>query len=248
MVRLSGRGVAAGLFVLVLAAVCVRLGFWQLHRLDERRARNEALSEALALPTLELDGDALARVLSDPGGYRYRRVRASGEFSPEGAFLLRGRAHRGTPGVHLVEPLRLGGDTVLLVDRGWLPAGDGASVDPRPYHHRGWGTVEGLLQPLPSTATDAQAVTLEVDGVAVRTYQRLDLDTLRTASIGSVLPIYLLRIPAEGESDSLPIPEPIPTLDEGPHLGYAMQWFSFAAIAVIGFGVVVFRSGRESRS
>jgi cytochrome oxidase assembly protein ShyY1 len=36
----------------------------------------------------------------------------------------------------------------------------------------------------------------------------------------------------------------MPALDEGPHRGYAIQWFAFAVIALVGAGAVVVRERR----
>ena len=39
-----------------------------------------------------------------------------------------------------------------------------------------------------------------------------------------------------------PVPVPPPTLDEGPHLSYAVQWFIFAAAVLLGWVLAVRRS------
>ena len=243
--KVSARGLAAAAGVLVIAAVCIRLGFWQLHRLEERRARNAVLEAALAEPVLVLEGEALRAVAEAPERFRFRRVRATGRFD-RGAVLLRGRARQGAPGVHLVAPLVLAaGDTAILVDRGWLPAADAATADPRPYTIAGPVSVMGLLHPLPPAVAEDGALVRPLEGGNVRTVQRLHAGVLGPEGPPAVLPVYLQRIPPEGGEDSLPFAAPVPALDEGPHLGYAFQWFSFAAIAVVGFAVVTLRRMRR---
>ncbi|HEX6068964.1 MAG TPA: SURF1 family protein [Longimicrobiaceae bacterium] len=246
MGKVTARGLAAAAGVLLIAAVCVRLGFWQLHRLEERRARNAMLAAALAEPVLALEGQVLRAVAEAPERFRFRRVRVSGRFDPAAALLLRGRARRGSPGVHLVTPLLLAaGDTGILVDRGWLPAADAATADPRPYAISGPVSVVGLLHPLPPALEEDGALIRPLDGGEVATVQRLHAGVLGSNAPAALLPVYLQRIPGEAGEDSLPLAEPIPALDEGPHLGYAFQWFSFAAIAVIGFAVVALRGPRR---
>ena len=44
------------------------------------------------------------------------------------------------------------------------------------------------------------------------------------------------------------MPAPLPTLTEGPHLGYAIQWFTFAIIALAGFVILALREGRDESS
>ena len=246
MVKMSASGIAAGIGVVLIAAVCVRLGFWQLHRLDERRAENAVLSAALSAPPIDLRGAMLDSVLADPGRYRFRRARVEGHYDSTAAFLLRGRARRGAPGVHLVAPLKLDGAArTILVNRGWLPSPDAATADPRPYASAGSMVVEGLLHPLGAAVGDPSPVMLRVDGTVVRSYQRLDWPTFQAVLTADLLPVYLQRVAPEDTPESLPAADPIPSTDNGPHLGYAFQWFSFAAIAVIGFGVVATRKRRR---
>lgn len=246
MAKISGMGIAAAVLVAVVAAVCIRLGFWQLQRLEERRAANVELAAALAAPPLDLRGEMVDSVAANPERYRFRRARVAGVYAAAGTFLLRGRARTGSPGVHLIAPLNLeSDDRAILVDRGWLPAPDAATADPRPYHDEGPVAVEGLLRPLGNAPGDARPVTLRIAGTAVPSYQRLDSITLRAQISARLLPVYLQRVPAGEGAERLPLAEPIPAVSEGPHLGYAFQWFSFAAIAVIGFAVALARARKR---
>jgi surfeit locus 1 family protein len=242
------RGIAGALVTLLVAAVCVRLGFWQLHRLAERRASNAELAHAIARPPLAL-GDDLAAIMRNPEGFVDRRARVTGTYDSAAALVLRGRAFEGAPGVELAAPLRpVGRDTVVIVDRGWVPAPDAASADPGRYPEPGLRTVTGILREMPVIAEGAKPVTLTVDGVPVHTVQRLDLATLRAHSRAPLRPLYLQQLPEPARPDSvLPRRVPIPPMSEGPHLSYAIQWFSFAAIAIIGFLVVVFHRARHPR-
>jgi surfeit locus 1 family protein len=243
-VRFSTRGVLAALLVLLLAGVCVRLGFWQLDRLAQRRARNAAVTGAMKLPALPLR-DSFAAVLHSPDRYVYRRVAVRGVYDPAGEVLLRGRSEGGRPGVHLVAPLLVAGDTVVMVNRGWVPAADASTVDPRSYAEPGMREVEGVLLPS-SGAEGASPLRLPVGGTMVQSYSRLPLDSLGRSARYALLPLYLQQLGGSPAPDSLPHRVSIPPLDEGPHLGYAVQWFSFAAIALIGL-VVLLRRDRRGR-
>jgi cytochrome oxidase assembly protein ShyY1 len=46
------------------------------------------------------------------------------------------------------------------------------------------------------------------------------------------------------ESGELLEPIAEPTLDEGPHLSYAVQWFIFSALAALGWFLAVRKSRR----
>lgn len=221
----------------------MRLGFWQLDRLDQRRTRNASLTGAMALPVLDLR-DSAALVIAAPDEYLYRRVRVRGAYDPARQVVLRGRTDGGNPGVHLVAPLLFGGDSAVMVNRGWVPSPDAVSVDPRAHAEPGVREVVGILESAPAT-DDAAPLDREVGGVPVHTFARLPLDSLRAASPGTLLPLYVQQLSGSAPPDSLPERVPLPPLDEGPHLGYAMQWFSFAAIALAGLGVMLARAWRR---
>lgn len=238
----AGRGLVAVILVVVVAAVCIRLGFWQLDRLQQRRASNEAIASAMARPALLLDSATVDDILENPEGFLFRIASVRGSFDHERDIVLRGRAHQGRPGVHLVSVLRLDGvDATILVNRGWLPAPDAASADPRPYAVDGIIEITGILQAVPTVEEPQGPVPVDLGDTVVTSYRRLDHATIaRSIDDGSVLPrLYLQELPSATASTP-PIPVPAPELDEGPHLGYAIQWFSFAAIAVGGlFAVAV---------
>lgn len=241
--RLSGTLLVLG--VVIIASVCVRLGFWQLDRLEQRREANARIAAAASLPPLPLDRSGIAAIYLDPDGHLYRGATASGSFDHSGEVLLRGRSYDGRPGVHLVTPFRLDEGGLILVNRGWLPSPDAATADPRPYRVSGPARVSGTLQAVPNDPDDGTPLTVVVDGFEVDTFRRIDGATIAARLDEPIPPLYLQAGP-DGASDGLPIPVPPPALDEGPHLGYAIQWFSFAAIAVFGFLFVVISRSRRA--
>src|SRR6185503_12619800 len=102
--------------------------------------------QALRMPTLAYDSAAAEAIEREPGLFLNRRVRAAGSYDPAGEVVLRGRADQGRPGVHLVTPLVVPGvSRALLVNRGWVPSPDAATVDPRAWAEPGARTVEGIL-------------------------------------------------------------------------------------------------------
>ena len=230
---------------LAVAALCVRLGFWQLDRLEQRRARNASLTGAMALPVLELR-DSAALVLADPDSFLYRRVRVRGGYDASREVVLRGRTDGGNPGVHLVAPLVFAPDTSVMVNRGWVPAADAVTVDPRDHAEPGEREVVGILVAAPAT-DDAAPLDREVAGAPVHTFARLPLDSLRASAPGTLLPLYVQQLSGSAPADSLPRRVPLPPLGEGPHFGYAVQWFSFAAVALVGLAILLARSRRAGR-
>ena len=245
--RLSPRGALGAALILAMCALCVRLGFWQLDRLEQRRARNAVVLAGMRQAPRPADAALAAEMTRDPARLVYRRVVARGRFLPESGFVLRGRVEFGRPGVHLATPLLLEGGAVLLVNRGWVPAPDGATPPQLPAPPADVVTVEGILQQVPVTQDrGGRSVSARGD----TTYRRLDLAVVRARLQRPVLPMYLQVLGDTGaaarSARTLPVTVPPPPLDEGSHLGYAIQWFSFALIGIIGLTILLRRGGRPT--
>jgi surfeit locus 1 family protein len=238
------RGVFAAVLgtvvVLVVAGVCARLGVWQLDRLAERRALNAVVSERLALAPLEL-----ASAPADTTGLSYRMAEFVGEYDAARGVVLAGRSHQGTSGVHLLLPLRLEDGSAVLVQRGWLPALDAARVDPASYAEGGRVRVRGLLATFPELGLGGGSAGSGAAGFR-RVWYRLDGSGLREQLPYRVSSLYLQELPDAVAAAGQPVALPVPELDDGPHLGYAIQWFSFGLIALVGWLVLLVR--REGRA
>lgn len=235
-------GIIGTLLALLVAAVCVRLGIWQLDRLDQRRERNAAVAERMQASPRPLLGP-----VADTTGLLYRRVAVSGELDHARSVVLRGRSYRGSPGVHLITPLRLArGRGVVLVNRGWLPSADAATVDLAPYAEPVTIELTGLATPFPvdsESSSSPDAVALDVSDGGSAVLQRLDAGALRRLLPYPILDVYVQALPDDEAAAELPARLEPPDLDEGPHLGYAVQWFGFAAVALFGWGIVAIRRG-----
>lgn len=245
--RLSLRGALAAAFILAMCALCVRLGFWQLDRLGQRKARNQAVQAAMRLPVLEYDSAMAEAIEREPGRFINRRVRATGTYDAAGEVILRGRSHRSNPGVHLVTPLVAPGvGRALYVNRGWVPSSDAATVDARPFAEPGTRTVAGILQEIPrGTRAGGEPATTRVNGAPVVTYRRLDVQTLRRTQRRPFVRLYLQQLPGADPAETRPpVRIALAPQDNGPHLSYAVQWFSFATIGVVGLVIMLLRQRR----
>lgn len=238
----SWRGVLARvlgtLAVLVIAGVCVRLGVWQLDRLAQRKARNEVIAARMAEPVLELGSVPL-----DTSGLIYRVVEVEGEYDAGRGVVLAGRSYQGSTGANLLMPLRLPDGGSVLVQRGWLPALDAAQVDPGAYAAAGPVKLRGLLLAFPDLGAAHEAA---AGDQFRRVWYRFDGAAMRRQLPYPGFGLYLQLLPAAVTAESsYPVALPAPDLDDGPHLGYAIQWFSFALIALVGWVVLLIR--REGR-
>jgi surfeit locus 1 family protein len=222
--------------LMLLAAVCVRLGFWQLERLGERRAVNQAALAARAKPALDL-GVSAARTGEDLSD---RWVEARGVYDREHEIVLRGEAFQGAPGVLLVTPLRLAGsDTAVLVLRGFVPAPDAVRANTDSLVEPGPVRVQGLATRIESGGGQP------LEHAGRTTWARLDLDALRARLPYPLLPVAVRQTP-DSSLPRLPRRLPPPEFNDGPHLNYAIQWFLFAGMAV-AFAVLVVGRTRSAR-
>ncbi len=223
----------------------VRLGFWQLDRLAQRRASNAELVQQLALPPLSLAGDALPAELVDGGdltALKNRAASARGTYDFSHQVVLKLQNWQGQPGVHLITPLLIEGSSravlAVLVDRGWVPYAEAAPDSQRQFDEPGPVTVTGrfqLSQPLPAAATQPGSPQAE--------WYRLDIAALQAQVPYPLLPVYIQQSPPPGGNVKLPYRvEPVYDLSDGPHLSYAIQWYSFAVIFGGGYGYYVYKN------
>jgi surfeit locus 1 family protein len=235
------RGVLAAVLVVAAASVCMSFGFWQLDRHEQRKQRNETVRAARDLPAAALDAALIAAISADPGAYAYRRIRVAGTVPTASEFLLRGRSHMGQPGVNVLAPLHLSGsDAVVLVNRGWLGAADAATVDPRPYAEPEAREVEGIVLPYPDAAGEGRPLHVDLGDFRVFSVGRIDRPAVESHLAVNTLPFYIQQLP-EAAPNGPPVRLGFPELDGGPHLMYAVQWFGFAAVFLIGLMVVALR-------
>jgi surfeit locus 1 family protein len=234
--------------VLLGMAVLARLGVWQLDRLEQRRARNAAIIHQLELAPLNLAGDSLP---NDLGSLKNRRGTAHGEFDYSHQMALLHQNWRQTPGIHLVTPLVIDGTSqAVLVDRGWLPTDQAAPENWPRFDEPSPATVTGLIQlsqTLPARAGDAaQTISAEPQSE----WYRVDIEAIQAQMPYELLPIYILATPTEESTLNLPYRvRPEFDLSDGPHLGYAIQWFIFSVIlGVIYVRIVTKRETDEIKT
>ena len=135
-VMLSREWLLTTLLVLVGSAVCVRLGIWQLDRLQQRRTFNAHVEAMWSAPPLTLTGVSMAEGLTT---MEYRAVQVSGTYDFANQVALRNSYFQGQYGYYLLTPLLLNDGSAVLVERGWIPAdGNESPTEWRRYDQPGW--------------------------------------------------------------------------------------------------------------
>lgn len=164
----------------------------------------------------------------------FRRAIVTGVYDDARTIIIAGRSLRGTPGVYVLTPLHVGGSAVFI-NRGFAPSSDAAHVDVTTLREPAPDSLEGLVTYLGHDENPVAA-----DRNFKRVWYRPSIAQLRAQSPYPVASYVVQLLPAPDAPES-PVRLPAPVLDEGRHLGYAIQWFSFAGIFVIGWAVIVFR-------
>jgi len=232
---LTPRWILTTLLVIAAVAVMIRLGFWQLERLAWRQDLNRRITAQLNAPPLDLNGEIPVSQLTD---MEYRMVQVSGVYDFEHEFLWRNQVWDNQAGYHLFTPLQIdGSDWVVYVDRGWIPLDQADAESRLQYRQSGVVSLTGMLRrPIPKPAiggvADPPAGTVQPRPEA---WNWVDLNRWQNETGLNLLPVWVQQAP-QGAALRLPYPSlPDIEITEGPHFGYALQWFTFAAILAMGY-------------
>ncbi len=225
---------------LLFAALFVRLGSWQLSRLEERRASNALIEARMDEPPRTLEG-LIGQYGTDPGALIYRQAIVTGRFRTSDEFYSVGRNYDGLTGTMLLTPLELEDGSVMIVVRGLAPIG--TPGPPATAYEPPTGTVT-LTGRLDDGEEPLRIGEPDPDNGVLKSISRVDLEYIDRWLPANVLPISLVMTDqSPASTGEMPLPIPLPELSEGRHLGYAVQWFAFAIIAVIGTAVLVRQAG-----
>ncbi|MET0068290.1 MAG: SURF1 family protein [Candidatus Thiodiazotropha sp.] len=211
-------------FMVILVPLFCALGVWQLDRAEQKRQLASNQEARRKMPTV-----AIGENREDPASWEFRSLRAEGRFLPQWTLLIENRKHQGRTGYHVITPLQLAhSEQILLVNRGWISAQEYSEQAPLPTPDESV-TVHGQYH-LP------QAPALALEFVDSRTrkpphWPYLTLEHFAQWSGLEPLPFALLQAP--GDSSGFIRAWPRPSFDDGMHIGYAIQWFAFAAIALL---------------
>jgi surfeit locus 1 family protein len=232
----------ATLLLLAGTTLCIRLGIWQLDRLAQRRAFNHQVESMRAMPALDLNQEQP----KDISQMEWRAVNVQGKYDFANQVALRNQYDGDQYGYHLMTPLVFDPSSIpsvtgqagaVLVDRGWIPAdNDSAPAEWRKYDEPGNIKLAGQIR-LGQTkpAFGGVADTLPQNGTKLELWNNADITHIASQLPYPVPPVYIQ--PNVDANDTVPpIPyQPTVDLTEGPHLGYAFQWFTFATILFVGY-------------
>lgn len=214
--------------VIVFAIATSLLSWWQFSRREEKVQKIQLVLDNYDATPVPLDRiDWVYDSANNPVN-EWRPVTVTGRYLPELTLLVRNRPLSGSAGFLQLVPFQLESGQVIVVERGWLRAGSDIT--------------EPEANPLPSGEAKQLVLRLrpsEPDlgrGNVVGQVASIDLPAIKKLlSLNLQTQFYGRLVSEEPGSDQLPIAMPKPSLDEGNHLSYALQWLLFGIMAFGAF-------------
>ncbi len=245
------KAAVAVVLLVVLGAVCIAAGRWQLRRAAQREALSSAMDAGRAAPLKTLDAEHRQ-------GPDWHPAAAQGRWLNQFTVLLDNRNLQGEPGFWVATPLALAATPheALLVLRGWVARPLPPAQLPDLRGADGLLTIRGTMLAHVPRIFDLGSITGTLDTALPATWpapdgkiprvQNLALPDLQHATGLELLPVVLEQAPAH---DAGLVQEwPGPSLNARQNYNYAGQWFSFATIALVAAGILAWRTWRPRRS
>ena len=234
-----------GHVVLVVAVVAFTfLGMWQLRRHDDRQAFEAKIESRLNAPAQSIE-ELEERYLSDPDDVALRRTVVAGSYLVEDEVILQAQSRNGVSGHDVLTPL-LVGERAVIIDRGWVPIDAGEPPIAGAEPPAGSVVVTGIAR---DTQTRGSFGPRDPASGRLARISRVDIDRLQNQIDADLYPFFVqLESQDPAQAGLFPAPQSAPAVGEGPpHLAYAVQWFVFAAVALVGYPVLLWRTSRRPR-
>lgn len=205
----------------------LELGKWQLSRADEKNMRHKQLEQYAKQPAVTLPGTQVSLK-----SFQYRDVEVRGEYLSEYTIYLDNKTYQGRAGYHIITPLKIKNSPLHVpINRGWIALGNDRSILPSVAEVEGEVKVVG-------TVVSPEIRTLELsDSFAEgKVWDNFNLQRYQEATGLEMQPIMILQ--KDALKDGLIRDWSKPDSGASKNIGYAIQWFSLAATAIIIFLVL----------
>jgi len=243
VVRRRGKaGFAA--FTLVMVAVCIGLGLWQLQRRVEKHALIAALDERLAAAPEALPQPAQWSALT-PKRDEFRRVSFTATYVrlPDAMVYSSGSSVRNDvsgPGTWAFLPAQLAGSETVVVNAGFVQN----TMQDRAQQDRAAGR---LLTGQPVKLTgylrfpEAAGALTPAENISKRLWFTRDHQAMARAlgwnADGKMVAPFYVDLESPAPESGIPKPGPLTVHLKDDHLQYAVTWFGLAAVMAIAFAV-----------
>ncbi len=222
------------LLVIALLPVLLYLGFWQLSRYEQKLQLEQIYESRQRLKPVTL---TQARQHDDP---LYLPIVVNGHYDVERYFLLDNQVYQQQAGYDLFMPFQTDNGQWLLINRGWLPAGDRNRLPNIETNSRHL-TLKGVAyKPL----GDAFLLGEDVwnDGWPKR-IQSINLAKM-SQTINETTPDFFMVLES-GEMGSKQVRPLTMNMTSEKHRGYAFQWFAMALVLFSLYGHQMIRAGKK---
>lgn len=223
------------LVTLFVFPALLALGFWQLDRAEQKRTQYADSIRFRDQPPLLLN--RLNRERLQEADMLWRPVEVYGEMDAGHTLFLDNQVYKGETGYFVLVPFLLDGTTsAVLVNRGWVGAGNDRRQIPAIETPTGKITLTGTTKDVPSTGIFLGDKAIEKLGDGIYRIQRVSIDEIAQMLGYDLLP-YIIRLEPESRH-GFSREWPQAGSGEEKHLGYAFQWFALAATLLVIYIVV----------
>ena len=210
------------LVALALIVLCVWAAQWQYHRGVDRHARNTIIEERIARAAIEL-----GKIDSELANNEWQSIVTTGSFDEKKQILLRNRYSEGKYGYEVLTLFTSTSGEKFWVDRGWVQAGATATTPPEVTSVPvGEVTITGRFR-LDSSLPRGSFFALPGSGedLVAELNAQSQLNTEK----------YYLDLLSGSEPSLTPaVTAQLPSLSDGPHMAYALQWLFFGGLVIYG--------------
>lgn len=220
----------------LLVPLFIAAGQWQWDKAAAKAVRQRQLESRAAEPAVQIPVE-----LADAQALQFRKIVARGHYEPQHQILIDNRTYRQQAGFHVVTPLRVEGSEVrLLVNRGWIPALAEHSREPEFSTPSGIVEVSGVASIPTSRFFILKADNREMHGAWQRVWQNLDLARYGE-QIGFPVQPVVMQLDPDSAAGGFVRDWVRPDDRRLTNLGYAFQWWGFAATTIALWCVFGFR-------
>ena len=210
------------LVALALIILCVWAAQWQYQRGVDRHARNTIIEERIARDAIDLN--SIDSVLANN---EWQSINTSGQFDQSRQILLRNRYSEGKYGYEVLTLFTTATGQKFWVDRGWVQAGATATTPPEVSGvPQGEVSITGRFR-LDSSLPRGSFFALPGSGQDL-------VSELNAQSQLDTESFYIDLLSGSEPSLTPDSPAPLPSLSDGPHMAYALQWLIFGGLVIYG--------------
>ena len=223
------------LITLVFFILFLSLGFWQIDRAEQKRSQHSFFEKRQIKEAVNLDRNMIKNTgIAD---LIWRKVNATGNFLEQHQILLDNQVHAGQAGYYVYTPFRLeDSEDIILVNRGWVTANNDRNLRPRLIIADGMININGVIKEEPRTGVLLTKEHVEKLSETITRVQRLTIAEVSDITKIKLLP-FIMRLSSESKHGYTKKQQPHNS-GEHVHMGYAYQWFAFAATLLVIYLII----------